>query len=105
MFEPVSFKGERILITGATGLVARPLVGAYSREGTVYAMARYGRAEDRREMEALGGIPIAADLVDVQSLSAIPDDIDYVINCAVARTGRFELDLQANADAVGFLMA
>ena len=104
-FEPVSFKDKKILITGATGLVARPLVAAYARTGHVYAMARFGRAEDRRAMEELGASPIAADLSDASTLSAIPEDIDYVINCAVARTGNFDVDFRANADGVGFLMA
>jgi len=104
-FEPVSFKGKKILIAGATGLVARPLVSAYCMECTVYAMARYGRAEDRRAIEESGAIPIAADLSDASTLSAIPENIDYVINCAVARTGSFDVDFRANADGVGFLMA
>lgn len=105
MFEPVNFEGKKILITGATGLVARPLVRAYSKTGTVYALARYARPEDRRTIEEIGGVPIAADLADAASLAAIPDDIDYVINCAVSRSGRFDLDFRANADGVGFLMA
>src|SRR5215471_4016244 len=104
-FEPVGFKGKKILITGATGMVARPLVRAYAREGTVYAMARYRRAEDRAGMEALGAIALAVDLAHPESLAAIPDDIDYVINCAVARSGNFDVDFRANADGVGFLMA
>lgn len=104
-FEPVGFKSKKILITGATGLVARPLVRAYAREGAVYAMARYARAEDRRAMEELGAVPIAVDLANRESLSAIPDEIDYVINCAVARSGNFAGDFGANADGLGFLMA
>src|SRR5262249_39870510 len=75
------------------------------KTGIVYAMARYGRAEDRRAMEEMGATPLVADLSDTNSLASIPDDIDYVINCAVARTGRFDVDFQANADGVGFLMA
>ena len=104
-FEPVSFKGKKVLITGATGLVARPLVREYGKTATVYAMARYGRAEDRRSMEEMGAIPVAADLSDESTLSAVPEDVDYVINCAVARTGKFDVDFRANADGVGFLMA
>lgn len=104
-FEPVTLKGKKILITGATGLVARPLVRAYSETATVYAMARYGRAEDRRAIEELGGVPLVADLADTASLSAIPSNIDYVINCAVSRTGNFDLDFRVNAEGVGFLMA
>ncbi len=104
-FEPVNFAGRKILITGATGMVSRPLVRAYSKLGQVYAMARYARAEDRRAIEELGGEPIAADLAEPDTLAAIPDDVDYVINCAVSRTNRFERDFPANAEGVGFLMA
>jgi UDP-glucuronate 4-epimerase len=104
-FEPVSFKGKKILITGATGMVSRPLVREYSKVGTVYAMARYARREDRQAIEELGGIPIAADLADAKSFAAIPEDVDYVVNCGVGRSNKFESDFPANAEGVGFLMA
>jgi UDP-glucuronate 4-epimerase len=105
MFDPVSFEGKKILITGATGMVSRPLVREYSKVAKVYAMARYARAEERRAMEALGGTPVAADLAKSETLSAVPEDVDYVINCAVGRSNRFDYDFPANAEGVGFLMA
>lgn len=104
-FEPVRFEGKKILITGATGMVSRPLVREYSKIAKVYAMARYARAEERRAMEGLGGTPVAADLAKPESLSAVPEDVDYVINCAVGRSNRFDYDFPANAEGVGFLMA
>jgi nucleoside-diphosphate-sugar epimerase len=104
-FEPVRLEGSRILVTGATGMVARPLVREYGKLGKVFAMARFGRAEDRKAMEELGAIPIAADLVHPETLSAVPEDIDYVINCAVGRSNKFDYDFPANAEGVGFLMA
>lgn len=103
--EPVSLKGSKILIAGATGMVARPLVAAYAKQGRVYALARFARAEDRKSIENSGATPIAADLSAPNSLSAIPGDIDYVINCAVARTNNFERDYAVNAEGVGHLMA
>jgi UDP-glucuronate 4-epimerase len=103
--EPVNLKGSNILITGATGMVARPLVAAYAKSAVVYALARYARAEDRKSIEQSGARPIAADLCDPSSLSAIPANIDYVINCAVARTNNIERDYAVNADGVGHLMA
>ena len=93
---------SRFLITGATGMVARPLVREYSKAGKVYAMARYARAEDRKAIEELGGVPLAADLADADSLSAVPEDIDYVINCAVGRSNKFDHDFAANGEGVGF---
>src|SRR5260370_41831965 len=104
-FEPVRLEGKKILITGATGMVSRPLVREYSKVGKVYAMARYARAEDRKAMESLGGIPIAADLAGPATLSAIPEDIDYGINCAGGKPNKFDRDLAANAEGVGHLMA
>ena len=41
---PVDLKGKKVLIPGATGQVARPLVGAYAKAADVYAIARYGKA-------------------------------------------------------------
>ncbi len=105
LHEPVNLKGSKILITGATGMVARPLVAAYAKHAVVYALARFARLEDRESIEQSGGTPIAADLSELNSLSVIPREIDYVINCAVARTNNFERDYAVNADGVGHLMA
>lgn len=102
---PVDLKGKKVLITGVTGQVARPLVQAYAKIADVYAMARYAKDADRKEMESYGAKAVKADLADPASLSAIPEDIDYVINAAVVKTGDFEADLKANAEGVGHLMA
>jgi nucleoside-diphosphate-sugar epimerase len=103
--EPVDLKGKKVLITGVTGQVARPLVQAYAKIADVYAMARYGKDADRKEMESYGAKAVAADLAKPETLAAIPGDLDYVINCAVVKTGHFEHDLQANAEGVGHLIA
>ncbi|MBD26010.1 MAG: oxidoreductase [Candidatus Marinimicrobia bacterium] len=104
-FDPVDLKGKKLLITGVTGQVARPLVNAYAKNADVYAMARYGKEEDREAMEVAGATPLKADLNDPASLSAVPDDLDYVINAAVAKSGDFAEDLKGNAEGVGHLMA
>ncbi len=104
-FDPVDLKDKKVLITGVTGQVARPLVDAYAKIADVYAMARYGKAEDRKAMEAAGATPVKADLNDPASLSAVPDNLDYVINAAVAKSGDFAEDLKGNAEGVGHLMA
>ena len=92
-----NFAGKKILVTGATGMVARPLVRTYSKAGKVYAMARYAREEDRRAIEEPGRILNRADLADRETLSAIPEDIDYVINCAVGRSNKFDRDFERTA--------
>ena len=56
-------------------------------------------------MEAADATPVKADLSDPASLPAVPDDLDYVINAAVTKTGDFAEDLKGNAEGVGHLMA
>ncbi|WP_380873678.1 dehydratase [Sphingomonas sp. DBB INV C78] len=97
-------EGKRILITGATGQFAKPLVAAYAGRAQVFAAARYGKEEDRAEIAAMGATPVRIDLSDPASLETIPE-VDYVVNAAVAKTGDFDRDLQENAEGVGFLIA
>ena len=96
--------GSRILVTGPTGQVAFPVVAAYARKAEVLALARFQREEDLARIRALGAVPIAADLADPATLRALPADVDYVLNFAVAKSGRFPVDLRANAEGVGALM-
>ncbi len=66
-FDPVDPKSKKVLITGVTGQVARPLVDAYAKTANVYAMGRYAKEEDRKAMEAAGATPVKADLGDPAS--------------------------------------
>lgn len=101
----VEIEGARVLITGATGQFARPLVAALAPKAEVFAAARYTGAADHDAIVALGAVPVRIDLSDPASLAAIPDDIDYVVNAAVAKTGNFDQDLAENAEGVGHLIA
>jgi nucleoside-diphosphate-sugar epimerase len=101
---PVDLTGKKILITGPTGQVALPVVERLAQTSQVYALARFSKEEDRQRIEALGATAIKADLADAASLQAVPDDLDYVLNFAVAKTGDFDYDLAANAEGVGNLM-
>ncbi|WP_187276356.1 NAD-dependent epimerase/dehydratase family protein [Parahaliea maris] len=103
-FDPVAIKDKKILITGATGQVAQPVLAAWSGQADVYALARFARDEDRAQVEALGATCLAADLADPQGLEGLPDDFDYVLNFAVVKSGDFDYDLAANGEGVGRLM-
>jgi len=96
-------QGKRILITGPTGQVARPLVAALAPHNEVFALARFSKAEDKAAIEALGARTLTADLA-TDSLAAVPEDLDYVLNLAVVKSGDFAYDLRANAEGVGRLM-
>jgi len=101
---PADLHGSKILITGPTGQVALPVVERFARIADVYALARFRKQEDRERIEGLGATVIAADLADATSLDAVPDDIDYVLNFAVVKSGDFDYDLAANGEGVGNLM-
>jgi nucleoside-diphosphate-sugar epimerase len=101
---PEDLKGSKLLITGPTGQVALPVVEHFAKIADVHALARFRKAEDRKKIERLGATVIAADLADAGSLEAVPEDIDYVLNFAVVKTGDFDYDLAANGEGVGNLM-
>ena len=96
--------GERVLVTGATGQVALPITRALARQNTVTGLARFRDAGARRVLEADGVRCIETDVAR-GDLSAVADDFDVVLNLAVVKSGRFDLDLTANAEAAGLLMA
>lgn len=86
MRDPVPLHGARILVTGATGQVAFPLIQSLAASATVYGLARLSRLRDRERIESVGAIPVAADLAG-DDLSVVPDDIDYVVHMAVVKSG------------------
>lgn len=101
---PVDLSGSKLLITGPTGQVALPVVEHFAAIADVYALARFSKAEDRLLIESMGAKVIQADLADAASLQSVPEDIDYVLNFAVVKTGDFDYDLAANGEGVGNLM-
>ena len=101
---PVDLRGSKLLITGPTGQVALPVVEHFANIADVYALARFSKKEDRERIQAMGARVIVADLAKPDTLAGIPEDIDYVLNFAVVKSGDFEYDLAANAEGVGNLM-
>jgi nucleoside-diphosphate-sugar epimerase len=97
-------EGRKILITGPTGQVAFPLARDLAGKNEVHGIARFGSAEDRERVEAVGVRPLRVDLA-LDSLQDVPRDYDYVLNFAVVKSGDFEYDLAANAEGVGRLMS
>ncbi|MFP6639121.1 MAG: NAD(P)-dependent oxidoreductase [Myxococcota bacterium] len=97
-------KEKRILVTGPTSQVAKPLVARLASDNEVFGLARFREPQSRSEVEALGAQTLAVDLADGE-LGDVPQDFDYVLHFAVIKTGDFEYDLRANAEGVGLLMS
>lgn len=99
---PVTLKDQRILITGATGFVAQPIVEALAKDNEVFAAARFRKDEDKQKMEAMGATPVVMDLA-AGDLSHLPD-VDYVLNLAVAKSDKWSVALSVNGEGVGKLL-
>jgi UDP-glucuronate 4-epimerase len=97
-------RGSKILITGPTGQVAVPIARALAADNEVWGIARFTDTTAREVLEQAG---IRCQTVNLAAgdFTGLPTDFDYVLNLAVAKSGRWDKDLAANAESVGLLMA
>lgn len=96
-------KNQRVLVTGATGQVARPIVEQLDSSNEVWAAARFSDAKAKAELEARG-INTVRFTMGEADLSYLPD-VDYVIHCAVnVAPDTTDQALTDNAEGTGFLM-
>ena len=96
-------QGSTIVVTGVTGQVARPLATALARENRVIGAARFSDTAARAELEAAGVECVPVDLVS-GDMGKLPEDADYVLHFAVAKTNDWEKDLAANSGGLAYLM-
>jgi UDP-glucuronate 4-epimerase len=96
-------RGEKILVTGATGQVAKPIATSLARDNEVWAVARFKDAAAHAALEQAGVRCVPHNLV-TDSVDDLPADFDYVLNLAVLKSGHWDRDLSGNAEATGFLM-
>ncbi|MGE2718637.1 NAD-dependent epimerase/dehydratase family protein [Mycolicibacterium celeriflavum] len=97
-------RGAKVLITGATGQVAVPVAEALASDNEVWGIARFTDTATRERLESRGVHCHPVNMA-VGEFSGLPSDFDYVLNFAVAKSGRWDKDLGANAESVGLLMA
>jgi UDP-glucuronate 4-epimerase len=97
-------RGAKILITGPTGQIATPIARALAAENDVWGIARF---TDRAARDALEQAGVRCQTVNLAAgdFTGLPTDFDYVLNLAVAKSGKWDKDLGANAESVGLLMA
>ena len=93
--------GRRVLVTGASGVVAFPVAVELAKSNEVIAVARFSDPEQRRQLERAGAHPIAFDMAD-PDLSALPEKVDVVINYAVLPPTQ-RTAYEVNAGAAGRL--
>lgn len=98
--------GQRIVVVGATGRVAKPLSIALAAAGNeVIGAARFTDEAARGELEAAGVTCATVDLYR-GDLDQLPTEgVDVVLNLAVAQSGRWPTDLRINAESAGEVLA
>ena len=94
--------GKRVLVTGASGLVALPVAVELAKDNEVFALARWSNPDQRRLVEAAGAQAIAFDMAE-EDLSPLPKSVDVVINYAVLPPNYGNLAYDVNTGGTGRL--
>ena len=97
-----ALSGKRVLVTGASGLVAFPVAVELAKDNEVFAVARYSDPAQKRLIEAAGAQAVAFDLAN-PDLSGLPEAVDVVINYAVLPPNFGNMAYEVNTGATGRL--
>ncbi|HET6964907.1 MAG TPA: NAD(P)-dependent oxidoreductase [Acidimicrobiales bacterium] len=95
--------GQRVVVLGATGMVATPVVHTLAADNEVWGVARFNNQAAKSALEDAGVHTVTLDLDDPDVL-VLPKDVDYVVNLAVTHSNDFATALRANAESLGLIM-
>lgn len=102
-------RGGRILITGGTGQVARPVAEALAEHNDVWCLGRFADPAVERALNDKGITTWRWDMADPSpdTLKGLPEDFTHVLHSAVRRgeDGDFNTTAEINAVATGRLMS
>jgi nucleoside-diphosphate-sugar epimerase len=103
--EGIDVDRKKILITGATGQVARPIAEALASEHEVWAVGRFSSPKIKDQLRARGVRTWEWDM-GREGLDRLPTDFTHVLHAAVRRgdDGDFDSAIEVNTVAVGQLM-
>ncbi|EHJ62428.1 NAD-dependent epimerase/dehydratase family protein [Novosphingobium pentaromativorans] len=98
-------RNEKILVTGASGEVARPLIAYLAGDNEVWGAARFSKPGSEEEVRALGARPVTVDVAS-GDLSMLPDDFTYVLHLAYYRGGKDDFDgaVRVNGEGTGHVL-
>ncbi len=100
----IVLENKKILITGLTGQVAKPVALAFAETNDVWGIARFSNLAVRKELEA-GGINCLTFDLSTPDFSEVPDDFDYVLNFAVSYDPNFDATITTIVEGLGLLMS
>jgi nucleoside-diphosphate-sugar epimerase len=99
---------EKILITGITGVVARPLAEFLAKNNNVWGLARFASPESAGVRDQLGTLGITTRSIDLGDgdFADLPNDFTYVLHLAWMRAGLDQLEgaLRTNVEGPGLLL-
>ena len=96
--------GEKILVTGAAGIIGLPLAEWLAKDNEVWGLARFSGPTALAEVESAGVIPYRSDLEEAD-FSGLPDDFTYVIHLAALSSGAdYDRAISVNAEGTGLLL-
>jgi UDP-glucuronate 4-epimerase len=95
--------GARILVTGVTSEVAKPVAIALAKDNEVYGAARWRDAAAREPFESQGVNTVKLDLVKAD-MDDLPGAVDYVVHFAVVKSGKWNIDLDGNVSGLAMIM-
>jgi nucleoside-diphosphate-sugar epimerase len=98
-----TISGARVLVTGVTSEVAKPVAIALAKENEVYGAARWRDAPAREPFESNGVKTVRLDLVKAE-MDDLPEQVDYVAHFAVIKSGKWAVDLDGNVSGLAYLM-
>ncbi|MEU6121776.1 NAD(P)-dependent oxidoreductase [Streptomyces sp. NPDC047123] len=93
-------QGKKILITGGTGQVARPVAEALAPDNEVWCLGRFGDPAARAELERSGAHTFTWDMASGDP-TGLPGDFTHVLHSAVHRGDGTDFDATARVNAAG----
>jgi len=100
-------EGQRILVTGASGLIGSAVTEYLAADNDVFALARFSNPSARHRLASAGAHPVVADIKDLNAAD-IPEGLDYVIHAGAATAVTSERSrietFETNVQATGRLM-
>jgi nucleoside-diphosphate-sugar epimerase len=97
---------KKILITGATGQVGRPIAEFLGKDNEIWCAARFSSADLKRQLEQIGAKTYMWELGS-GTFHGLPTDFDYVIHSAwniYPVANDFDASIESNVEGTALLM-